>query len=87
MFLHQSKAFKPNLTKKPTLHFCSIHPPRKPFFLKDVEQNFPLAAVCINITKMVMDALLMGHLVDLEGDVGKPRTSGSNLNGKRLNTH
>jgi len=44
------------------------------FSLKDVEQNFPLAAVCINITKMVMDALQTGHLANLEGpDVGIPR--------------
>jgi len=34
---------------------------------QDVEQNFPLAAVCINITKMVMDALQTGHLANLEG--------------------
>ena len=33
---------------------------------QDVEQNFPLAAVCINITKMVMDALQTGHLANLE---------------------
>lgn len=39
-----------------------------------MEQNFPLAAVCINITKMVMDALQTGHLANLEApDVGKPR--------------
>lgn len=36
---------------------------------QDVEQNFPLAAVCINITKMVMDALVANQLSSLEGCV------------------
>ena len=62
------------MTKKPTFHFPSIHQECRVFSLKDVEQNFPLAAVCINITKMVMDALQTGHLANLEApDAGKPR--------------
>jgi hypothetical protein len=36
---------------------------------EDVQQNFPLAAVCINITKMVMDALVANQLSSLEGCV------------------
>lgn len=36
---------------------------------QDVQQNFPLAAVCINITKMVMDALVANQLSSLEGCV------------------
>ena len=39
------------------------------FSREDVQQNFPLAAVCINITKMVMDALVANQLSSLEGCV------------------
>ena len=38
--------------------------------LEDDEQNFPLAAVGINITKIVMDQWAAGHLESLEDRFG-----------------